>query len=167
MKFPRQFTGVSCVEEEERETSQPSRGRRGSHRCGDPLCALVRNYSRARTGNRHGTVDRSCRRHTQPRSPVIWFESATQIASNVRRAIYRNLPKYRHDFAVSKVDFYFSCGLSTSTYILGFRFTRYMYMILHQYSLHRRNVNAIIANLLKFIYQLFVLVCSASMYVIV
>lgn len=58
-----------------------------------PLCALVRNYSRACTGTVMISSTEpvgATTRQAQPPSPVIRFEPATQIAPEIRRWYIRN-----------------------------------------------------------------------------
>jgi len=108
MKFLDKFTGVSRVEEEERETSRSVKRTEGRGSQVEILSAHSYVIIRERVQEivmvlSTEPVDATTRQ-TQPRSLVIWFESAAQIASNVFTIRYTGICRsISHDFAAPKI----------------------------------------------------------------
>lgn len=88
----------SCRRGRKRDQPVCQEDRRARIAGGDLLCALVHNYSRTCTGNRHSTVDRTCRRYystdSTPKSCDLIRVSSSNRFQRIHHTIYRNLSKY-------------------------------------------------------------------------
>lgn len=127
---------MSVVRKKKKEgPASLSREQKGEdHTGGGPLCALVRNYSRACTGNPSWYCRQSLSTlhstDSTPKSCDLIQVSNSNRFQRIHHAIYRTCRSIGHDFAAPKVGRSLPPAPSI-IYILNFRFTMYMHIISH------------------------------------